>query len=45
VILRFANTIANITTISAGLTFSFVNNNTTGFKTYTFTAGTGIITW
>jgi hypothetical protein len=45
VILRFANTIANITTISAGLTFSFVNNNTTGFKSYTFTAGTGTITW
>jgi len=45
VILRFANTIANITTIGAGLTFSFTNNNTTGFKTYTFTAGTGTITW
>jgi hypothetical protein len=45
VILRYPNTEANITTISGGLTFSFVNNVATGFKTYTFTAGTGPITW
>jgi hypothetical protein len=45
VILRFANTIANLSSVGAGLTFSFTNNNTTGFKTYTFTAGTGTITW
>lgn len=45
VILRYPNTLANITTISVGLTYSFNNNVTTGFKTYTFTAGTGSVTW
>jgi hypothetical protein len=44
VILRFANTIANLSNVGVGLTYSFTNNVTTGFKTYTFTAGTGTIT-
>ena len=44
VILRFANTQANLSSVGAGLTYSFTNNVTTGFKTYTFTAGTGTVT-
>lgn len=44
VILRYANTSPNITSIGGGLTYTWNNNVTTGHKTYTFTAGTGTIT-
>lgn len=43
VIVRYPNTSANISSIGAGLTYSFTN--TGGFKTYTFTNGTGAIAW
>lgn len=43
IILRYPNTYANITTIGAGLTYAWSSNN--GFKYYTFTAGTGTVTW
>ena len=43
VIVRYPNTGANISSIGVGLTYSWTNSG--GFKTYTFTAGTGSITW
>lgn len=43
VILRFSNTVANISTIGGGLTYTY--SDTSGYKTYKFTAGTGTITW
>jgi hypothetical protein len=42
VILQFANTVANISSIGGGLTYAFYNAG--GKKTYVFTAGTGNIT-
>jgi hypothetical protein len=42
VILRYANTLADLTTIGAGLTYTLTN--TGGYKIYSFTAGTGSIT-
>jgi hypothetical protein len=39
VILRYANTYPDITTIDAGLTYT--KTTPTGYKVYTFTAGTG----
>ncbi len=42
VILRYANTYANLTTIGAGLTYTVTN--TGGYRIYSFTAGTGSIT-
>lgn len=42
VVIRYANTFDNLTSIAAGLTYTL--NNTGGFKIYTFTAGTGTVT-
>jgi hypothetical protein len=42
VIIKYANTFPDITTIGAGLTFT--RTTPTGFKVYTFTAGTGTVT-
>jgi hypothetical protein len=44
VIIRYANNFANITTISGGLTYSGPVDSG-GYKTYTFTAGTGTVTF
>ena len=43
VVIRYANTFADITTIGAGLTYT--STNTGGYKIYSFTAGTGNITF
>lgn len=43
VIIRYANTFADIATIGAGLTYTFLN--TGGYKIYSFTAGTGNISF
>lgn len=43
VIIRYASSFANITSIGVGLTYSWVSSG--GYKTYTFTAGTGSVTW
>ena len=43
VIIRYPNTDDNITSIGAGLTYSL--SNTGGYKIYTFTAGTGTVTF
>lgn len=42
VIIRYADSFADIASIAAGLTFTRVQSG--GFKTYTFTAGTGLVT-
>jgi len=42
VILRYANTNPDLTSVSGGLTYTLTN--TGGYKIYTFTAGTGTIT-
>jgi hypothetical protein len=42
VIIKYANTLPDITTIAVGLTYT--RTTPTGFKVYTFTAGTGSIT-
>jgi hypothetical protein len=44
VIIRYANGYKNITSISGGLTYTGPVNSG-GFKIYTFTAGTGTITF
>ena len=43
VIVRYPSTNSNISSIGGGLTYSWTNSG--GYKTYTFTAGTGNITW
>jgi hypothetical protein len=43
VIVRYPSTAANLSSIGGGLTFTWTSSG--GFKTYTFTAGTGIIRW
>jgi hypothetical protein len=42
VVIRYADTYGDITTIAAGLTYTRVVAG--GYKTYTFTAGTGLVT-
>ncbi len=44
VIIAYANVYANITTISAGLTYTYVTTRP-GYKVYRFTQGTGTISW
>jgi hypothetical protein len=44
VIIRYADTFANITSIGAGLTYSGPVTSG-GYKTYTFTAGTDTVTF
>jgi hypothetical protein len=43
VILKYADTFPDITSIAGGLTFT--RTTFTGFKCYTFTAGTGTVTF
>ena len=43
VIVRYPSTGANISSIGVGLTYTWASS--AGFKTYTFTAGTGTISW
>jgi hypothetical protein len=46
VIIAYPNTFDNITSIAVGLTYSLDNGVTrAGYKVYTFTAGTGTITF
>jgi hypothetical protein len=45
VILAYPSTFAAITTIGGGLTYSVSTSSRTGYRVYTFTAGTGTITW
>jgi hypothetical protein len=40
--LRYSNTLPDITSIAAGLTYT--RTTPTGYKVYTFTAGTGTVT-
>jgi len=42
VVIRYANTYADLTSIGAGLTYT--KTTPTGYKVYTFTAGTGTVT-
>jgi hypothetical protein len=42
VVIRYADTYPDITTISGGLTYA--RTTPTGYKVYTFTAGTGTVT-
>jgi hypothetical protein len=44
VIIRYSNTFADITSISGGLTYTGPVN-AGGYKTYTFTQGTGTVTF
>jgi hypothetical protein len=44
VIIAYPNTMANLTSIGAGLTYSF-SSSRSGYRVYTFTQGTGTITW
>jgi hypothetical protein len=44
VIIRYTDTFANIASISGGLTYSGPVTSG-GYKTYTFTAGTGTVTF
>jgi hypothetical protein len=44
VIIRYTDTFANITTIGAGLTYTGPVTSG-GYKTYTFTGGTGTVTF
>ena len=43
VIIRYANTFADLQSISVGLTYSLTT--TGGYKIYSFTAGTGTVGW
>jgi hypothetical protein len=43
VIIRYADTFADITTIGGGLTYSLTTAG--GYKVYSFTAGTGTVTF
>jgi hypothetical protein len=42
VIIRYPNTFADLTSISGGLTYTLTTPS--GYKVYTFTAGTGTVT-
>jgi hypothetical protein len=42
VIIRYADTFADLTSIPGGLTYT--KTTPTGYKVYTFTAGTGTVT-
>jgi hypothetical protein len=43
VIIRYPDSFDNLTSIDAGLTYSFTT--TGGYKIYSFTAGTGTVIW
>jgi hypothetical protein len=43
VVIQYSDQFADITTIGAGLTYSFTQSG--GYKTYTFTAGSDTISW
>jgi hypothetical protein len=43
VIIRYASTFADLQSIGVGLTYSFALAG--GFKIYSFTAGTGTVSW
>jgi hypothetical protein len=43
VIVRYPSTEANLSSIGGGLTYTWASAS--GVKTYTFTAGTGTISW
>jgi hypothetical protein len=45
VIIAYASTYPAITTIPGTLTYSVSTSSRTGYRVYTFTGGTGTITW
>jgi hypothetical protein len=45
VIIAYPSTYAAITTIGAGLTYSVSTVSRAGYRVYTFTAGTGTVTF
>jgi hypothetical protein len=45
VIIAYPSTFPAITSISGGLTYSVSTTSRTGYRVYTFTAGTGTIQW
>ncbi len=45
IIIAYPNTYANIASIGAGLTVTLDTTTRSGYKVYTFTAGTGTISW
>jgi hypothetical protein len=44
VILAYASTFDALTTIGGGLTYSVDTSSRSGYRVYTFTAGTGTVT-
>jgi hypothetical protein len=45
VIIAYPNTFANLASIGVGLTYTLDTTTRSGYKVYTFTAGTGTISW
>jgi hypothetical protein len=45
VIIAYASTYPALTSIGGGLTYSVSTSSRTGYRVYTFTAGTGNIQW
>jgi hypothetical protein len=44
-VVAFANTYKSITSIGGGLTYTLDTTTRSGYKVYTFTAGTGSVTF
>jgi hypothetical protein len=45
VIIAYPDTLAPLSSIGGGLTYSVSTSSRTGYRVYTFTAGTGNIQW
>ena len=45
VIIAYASSLANLVTIGGGLTYTLDTTSRSGYKVYTFTAGTGTVSW
>jgi hypothetical protein len=45
VVVAYPDSFGNITTIGAGLTYTYDNSTRPGYRVYKFTAGTGTIVW
>jgi hypothetical protein len=45
VVIAYSDEHPAITSIGGGLTWSVSTTSRTGFRVYTFTAGTGTVTW
>jgi hypothetical protein len=45
VVLAYSSSSGNIVTVTGNLVYSYSDSSRSGYKVYTFTSGTGTVTW